>query len=235
LNITVKIGKSEFINEVVQFDVQRGKKIAILKYEEPPSMTVKRVAGKQDGIFYHKPGIVYNDADLRATSMAMQDYLYMYPAFGKATWETTREFIRFASLSGCETIIIDPVTRLTNHLDSSQTESALRELADELSCMAQDMGFFYIVTCHLKAPQNGPPHERGGRVQSNQFRGSRSMMEACFFMLGIERNKDPDLPDDERNTSSFVLLEDRNFGNSCRFDVFYDVNDQSYLEPPMKF
>ena len=68
-------------------------------------------------------------------------------------------------------------------------------------------------------------------MESNQFRGSRAMMENCYMMLGIERNKDPDLTEDERNTSSFVLLEDRTFGTTARFPVFYSIKDGSYLEP----
>ncbi|MFA7222778.1 MAG: Hint domain-containing homing endonuclease [Bacilli bacterium] len=225
------VHNSEFINEVVSFDISRGKKIAVLKYEEPPFITVKRIAGKQDGIFYHKPGVVYKDADLMATAKAMEPFLLMYPAFGQANWESTKDFIRYAALTGCETIIIDPVTKLTNGLDPSQTETLLRTMSDELACMAQDLGFFYIVTCHLKTPSNGPPHERGGKVQSSQYRGSRSMMENTFYMLGIERNKDPELSEEEQNTSTFVLLEDRNFGNSISFPVYYNKIDQSYREP----
>jgi len=227
----VKIGKSEFINQVVAFDIGRKKKIAVLKYEEPPFMTVKRVAGKLDGIFYHRPGVTYSDIALMATSQTMEEYLLMYPAFGKATWETTKEFIRYAALWGAETVIVDPVTKLTNHLNSSETENELRTLSDELACMAQDMGFFYIVTCHLKAPTTGPPHERGGKVQSYQYRGSRAMMENTYYKMGIERNKDPDLSEKEINTSTFVLLEDRNFGNTAKFPVFYDSTNQGYLEP----
>jgi twinkle protein len=227
----VKIGKSEFINQVVTFDVQRGKKIAVLKYEEPPFMTVKRVAGKIDGTFYHKPDVNYSDVALKATALSMQDLLIMYPAFGSATWETTKDFIRYAAMMGCETIIIDPITKLTNTLTSSETETELRKLSDELACMAQDMGFFYIVTCHLKTPYSGPPHERGGKVQSSQFRGSRAMMENTYYMMGIERDKDPLLTLVEQNTSTFVLLEDRNFGNSASFPVQYDPINQGYLEP----
>lgn len=231
----VKIGKSEFINELVAFDLKRGAKVGILKYEEKPWNTVKRVAGKLDGIFYHKPDLPYNDADLERTARSFQGNLLMYPAFGPAEWQSTREFIRYAALSGCKTIIVDPITKLTNHLSSSDTETELRKISDELACMAQDLGFFYIVTCHLKAPIAGPPHERGGKVQSNQFRGSRAMMENCFYMLGIERNKDPELTEQERNMSKFVLLEDRNFGNSDKFDVFYNTSDQSYKEPAYAF
>ncbi len=231
----VKIGKSEFINELIAFDLKRGKKVGILKYEEKPWNTVKRVAGKVDKTFYHKPDMQYNDADLERTSLSFQGNLLMYPAFGPAVWESTRDFIRYAALSGCKTIIIDPITKLTNHLSSSETETELRKISDDLACIASDLGFFYIVTCHLKAPVTGPPHERGGKVQSNQFRGSRAMMENCFYMLGIERNKDPELSEKERNTSTFVLLEDRNFGNSDRFPVYYNLADQSYLEPVLSF
>ena len=194
-------------------------------------MTVKRVAGKLDGMFYHRPGVAYSDAALKAAAMSMEEYLIMYPAFGKATWESTKEFIRYAAMSGCKTIIIDPVTKLTNHLNSSETENELRTLSDELACMAQDMGFFYIVTCHLKSATNGQPHERGGKVQSYQFRGSRAMMENTYYLMGIERNKDPDLSEKDQNTSTFVLLEDRNFGNTAKFPVFYDSTNQGYLEP----
>jgi twinkle protein len=101
--------------------------------------------------------------------------------------------------------------------------------------MAHDLGFFYIFTCHLKAPTSGPPHERGGAVQSAQFRGSRAMIESTYYLLGIERNKDPMLPEAERNTSHMVLLEDRNFGNVCRIKVVYDPHTQSYREPTTVF
>lgn len=198
-------------------------------------MTAKRVAGKFDGLAYHRPGVNYRDEDLEKRVDSMNPYLLMYPAFGPATWDSTKEFIKYAAVLGCKTIIIDPVTKLGNGLSASDTETMLRKMSDEIACMAQDMGFFYIVTCHLKAPATGPPHERGGKVQSNQFRGSRAMMENTYYMLGIERNRDPELTDEERNTSTFVLLEDRNFGNTCSFKVQYNPIKQSYLEPISSF
>jgi twinkle protein len=231
----VKQGKSEWINELVAFDVKRGAKVAVLKYEENPVVTVKRISGKLDGIAYHRPGISYSDEDLERTAGRIDPYLFMYPAFGRADWESTKEYIRYCAVMGCKTVIIDPLTKLTNHLSSSDTETELRKISDELSFMAMDLGFFYIVTCHLKAPNAGPPHERGGKVQSSQFRGSRAMMECTFYMLGIERNRDPELSEAERNRSTFVLLEDRNFGNTCMFPVDFDPITQAYLEPVSRF
>lgn len=54
-------------------------------------------------------------------------------------------------------------------------------------------------------------------------------------MLGIQRNKDPELPVKERNTSYFVVLDDRKHGRSGKFPVFYDTDTGDYLEPPEGF
>ena len=60
------------------------------------------------------------------------------------------------------------------------------------------------------------------------------MMRACYYMIGIERDKTVDDPI-ERNTSSFVLLEDRAFGNVGSFDVYYNRDTGDYLEPVQEF
>lgn len=54
-------------------------------------------------------------------------------------------------------------------------------------------------------------------------------------MVGIERNKDPELSPKERNTSYFVILDDRKHGRAGKFAVFYDVDTGDYLEPPEGF
>lgn len=54
-------------------------------------------------------------------------------------------------------------------------------------------------------------------------------------MVGIERNKDPELPMKQRNTSWFVLLDDRKHGRAGKFPVFYDIDTGDYLEPPEGF
>jgi hypothetical protein len=53
-------------------------------------------------------------------------------------------------------------------------------------------------------------------------------------MIGIERDKSLEDPI-QRNTSQFVLLEDRAFGNSGYFDVYYNRETGDYLEPKQEF
>ena len=56
-----------------------------------------------------------------------------------------------------------------------------------------------------------------------------------YYMVGIERNKDPELSLKERNTSTFVILDDRKHGRNGRFSVYYDTDTGDYLEPPEGF
>lgn len=54
-------------------------------------------------------------------------------------------------------------------------------------------------------------------------------------MIGIERSKASELSLKQRNTSHFVILDDRKHGRSGKFPVFYDIDTGDYLEPPEGF
>ncbi|MNL49624.1 hypothetical protein D3C87_1725750 [compost metagenome] len=88
--------------------------------------------------------------------------------------------------------------------------------------MALDLDVVIFIFCHLRNPDSGPPHELGGHVLSSQFAGSRAMARSCNLMLGLEGNRSPDLQAEERNVRHLVLLEDREFGESGRFGLYWD-------------
>ena len=152
--------------------------------------------------------------------------------FRSNRWDDIEPAIRFAVNQGATNVIIDPLTRLVSS-DPSEANKQLVEISDKISKMAKDLGFFYLILTHLNAPQSGKPHEEGGKVHSNQFTGSRAMMRACYYMLGIERDKTKE-DEIERNTSQFVLLEDIEFGNRGKFDVCYDRQTGDYLEQDLQ-
>ncbi|MBL4591216.1 MAG: AAA family ATPase [Phycisphaerales bacterium] len=232
----VKMGKSEVVNQIAHYDTQvLGDKIALFKLEEKPAMTVRKVAGKIAHKQFHIPDGDFTQQELIDGVKAVGDRVILYDSYGSTAWDDLKVAIRHSVVvEGVKTVIIDPLTRLTTGMDSASSNTELERVADEISKMAKDLGFHYIFLCHLKAPQTGKPHENGGKVRSNQFTGSRAMMRACYFMIGIERDK---TCEDEvrRNTSSFVLLEDRAFGNVGSFDVYYNRETGDYLEPSQEF
>lgn len=257
----VKIGKSEFVNQLSEHIIKtEGGRIALFKFEEEPEVTCKKVAGKMFGKDFTNPEkVIFVDEDgvfkdiygkeifniehgffdqtmLKKAVDAVGDNIIYYNNYGACSWDVVKGAIRHAVLvEGVTDIVLDPISRMVQGLTAAEANTALEKFADELSKMAKDLGFIYYCFCHLKSPDAGPPHERGGKVLSHQFTGSRAMMRSTYYMWGIERNKDPDLSQKERNTSTIVLLEDRKYGRSGYFKVYYDQDTGEYMEPPEGF
>lgn len=257
----VKQGKSEMVNQFTEYVIRHDKKkIALFKFEEEPSITCQKIAGKmyhkdltnaekiytqtEDGTWVDVWGEViaegergyFTQNDLNEAVDAVGDQVIYYNNYGRAYWDELKGAIRHAVLvEGVEDIVIDPLTRLTSGMSPGDANTELERFSDEISKLAKDLGFTFYVFCHLLKPDSGPPHERGGAVQSGQFRGSRAMMQSCYYMIGIERDKDPEKSLKEQSTSWFVVLDDRKHGRTGRFKVFYDVATGDYLEPPEGF
>jgi len=228
----VKCGKSEWLNELAIHLVKSGHTPFLIKGEEVVKLTARKLAGKLAGKIYHRPDIEVDEVEAREMLEKLDKNIILYDRDNDLDWESIKAAIRHAVIvEGSKFIFLDPIVCLTDGMEASEANTFLQKFSREIDQMAKDLGFTYFVFTHLNAPRTGQPHERGGKVQSLQFTGSRSMMRATTYMIGIERNKDPELDEVEQNTSYFVLLEDRNNGNTCRFPVYYDKDTGSYLEP----
>ena len=234
----VKVGKSSFVNELLNHMIYVDKLCpCLIKTEEEPNMTFRKIASVHYGIPFHKPDANFTQEQLdSAINTLPKDSLkYIYDYKNGTTWEDVKEAIRYAVQDEkCRDVLIDPITAFTDGMPASDVDIMLKKISRELAEMAKDLGFTYYVFCHLNAPPAGAkPHEEGGRVKSNQFAGSRGMMRACHYMIGIER--DTQAEDEEtRNQSTFVLLADRMFGNTGRFPVYFNKETERYLEKDYK-
>jgi len=218
-----KQGKSEIVNTLTaHFIKEHGWKVFLCKPEESNNKTYKLVAGKLEGKFFHDPTKEFDMEAYDRAGEVIKDHLFMLNLYQSITWEVLKADIRAAAMEGCKAIIIDPITNLTNGMESGAANTRLQEIAQELAAMALDLDVVIFIFCHLRNPDTGPPHELGGRVLSSQFAGSRAMARSCNLMLGLEGNRDPHLPAEERNLRTLVLLEDREFGESGEFKLYWD-------------
>lgn len=111
-----------------------------------------------------------------------------------------------STASGIDAVFIDPITNLTNGMSSGDANTKLQEIAQELAAMAKDLDMAIFIFCHLRNPDGGLPHDRGGSVLTSQFSGSRAMGRSCNYMFGIEGNKDPELGiEGEEHTNTCVV------------------------------
>lgn len=230
----VKMGKSDVLNTLAaHFIKEHDVKVFLAKPEEAVRKTIKLLYGKLVGKKFHDPKVPFDMQAYKEAAEIAKGKVQYLEVYQLLRWEELKNDIRDAVVTkGCRVVFIDPITNLTNGISSGEANTVLQEMAQEVAAMALELDIIIFLFCHLKAPDSGPAHERGGKVMSHQFAGSRAMMRSCNYMLGLEGNKDPDTPLEERNVRKLVLLEDREFGNVGSLRIYWDENTTLFTELP---
>lgn len=223
LGAGVSVGKTDFLMQQIAKDLEDGHKVATFMLEQSKVETLKRIAGKKDGIFYHLPDKEYDIEKLQATVRQMNN-LYIYDNFGKIDWDTIKSKIRSATHSfGCKIFYIDNLTALNAHSDDERRN--LDAMMEEIASLAKELHIWILLVSHLNPPKSGPSHEAGGKVEQGQFTGSRAIMRWSQFMIGVERNtlhEDEDL----RKQGLVRCIKDRFSGKATGHTIgfVYDVD-----------
>lgn len=245
------MGKSDLRNEVAaHFIRNHGVKVFMACPEEANKTTYKKLAGKLENKIFHDPK---RDFDYEAYDRAgelLKPNLALINLYQHIGWESLRKDMITAAEWGAKAHFIDPITNLTNGVNSGEANTMLQGIAQDISALALDLNIVVFMFCHLKAPEGNIsadqraakykmgkfiglgncPHEMGGDVMSAQFAGSRAMMRSANLMVGLEGNKDPELDEETRNMRAIRILEDREFGVSEKFSLYWDKNTGRFTE-----
>lgn len=232
----VGIGKTDWFSQLSAHLISEHQcKIGLFKLEENPAHSIKILAGKIAHTPFHRPDIAFDEALLVNTVTSMRDNVYVYNHFGFKCWADIKADIRTLTGYGVFYFIIDPLTALISH--EKDEHKALNEMMEEMAALTQELNITIFYSSHLNPPERASKsHEEGGKVKESQLYGSRAMIRWSHYIFGLERNKHAEdemgNPDTiKRNTTRFVLLKDRQYGRTGNFDIFYDSNTTSYLEP----
>lgn len=227
-----KMGKSEVVNSLAAHLVGvHDWKVLLAKPEEANVKSVKLLAGKIAHARFHDPNVEFDEkAFEEAGKVLMGRKVCMLNLYQHLGWETLKGDIYAAKAEGIDAVFIDPITNLTNGMSAADANTKLQEIAQELAAMAKDLDIVIFIFCHLRNPDGGAPHDRGGAVLTSQFAGSRAMGRSCNYMFGIEGNKDPDLDEMERNIRHLVLLDDREYGEVGRVSLYWDKDTTAFNE-----
>ena len=230
----VGVGKTNWAKELQSHLVNvQGLPVGVFMLEESVGRTLKGIAGKFVGKAFHKPDGSYTQEELTTAIKSLDGKVFLYNHSTEGTdWDSIKRAIRYMVVSlGVKDIFLDNLTVMVAHLSASEANDEVNRIAKELAQLLQELDFTVYGFSHLNAPSTGHPHERGGKVLVSQFTGSRGLMRFGNYMIGIERNLDPELPESERNLSTMVLLKDREYGHVGQFDVRYYPDTDKYLEP----
>lgn len=247
----VKMGKSDLLNALAAHFIKEHKvKVFMAKPEEANKKTYKLLAGKIVGRNFNDPDKEFDYEQYDQAGKVLDGKLAMVNLYQHLGWNSLRSDILSAIHWGAKAIFIDPITNLTNGEEAGDANTKLQAIAQDLAAIALDNDVVIFLFCHLKAPSDNIskerrskyyhdgktiglgncPHELGGDVSSAQFAGSRAMMRSCNLMLGLEGNKDAELEDETRNIRHLVLLEDREFGETGRFGLYWSRETTLFKE-----
>lgn len=247
----VKMGKSDVLNSIAaHFIKEHDVKVFMAKPEEANKKSYKLLAGKIVGKVFHDPKVEMDNKAFDEAGKVLEDRLAMVNLYQHMGWDSLKDDIVLAVHWGAKAVFIDPITNLTNGMNSADANVKLQEIAQDLAKMALDHNIVIFIFCHLKANEGSItkekrslyyresktiglgscPHELGGDISSSQFAGSRSMMRSCNMMIGLEGNKDEELDKEVRNVRHLRLLEDREFGETVTCKVYWNQNTTELKE-----
>jgi twinkle protein len=234
LGAGVGIGKTNWAKELQSWLVNvQQLNIGVFMLEESVGRTLKGIAGKFVGKPFHKPDGSFTDEELRDAISALEGRVFLYNHATSGTdWDSIKKAIRYMVVScGVKDIFLDNLTVMVAHLPAAEANDEVNRIAKDISQLLQELDFTLYGFSHLNPPQSGISHERGGKVLESQFTGSRALMRFGNYILGLERNKDPELSEEERNVTKMVLLKDREYGNVGSVTLYYNSTTDQFLEP----
>ena len=215
-------GKTEGFKELIDHVINVHQLPAgVLFLEEPAEKTLKVLAGKRYNKRFHVPDGDWHLDELISGINDLRGKVYLYNHFGNKDWETIKKKIKYMVISlGIKDIFLDHLTAMV--AQEADEYKALNRIMEEMASLTQELDCTIFYISHLRKA-NGVPHEEGGRVSADQFKGSGAIVFWSNFLFGLERNQQADSPA-ERNTTTFRVLKDRNTGLSTgmTFKLWYD-------------
>lgn len=227
-----KMGKSEVVNALARHLItEHNLKVLLAKPEESNVKTYKLLVGKVTGRIYHDPKVEFDEESFDEGGKSVMDKVCMLNLYQNITWDVLKQDIYAAASEGVGAVFIDPITNLTNGMTATQTNEHLQGVAQELAVLAKDLNIVIFIFCHLnKPPKGSTPWDRGGKITTDYFAGSSAMARSCNYAIGIEGNKDEELPEEQRNMRDIVLLADREFGEVGRCRLYWNKNNGLFTE-----
>ncbi len=225
------IGKTEFLKEIMlnlSFDQEQ--KVGAMFLEQKPAQTLLRLVGGMLGKRLHVPGEEWNPEKIQQCIDKLAGKVYFYDHLGSQSIDSVINKIRYLVKGlGCKYLIIDHLTALAAEMDDER--KGIDKAMARLGALVHELNCTILLVSHLAKPFEGLSYEEGRRVTASAFRGSQSIQYWSSFMIGLERNKLADDPDD-RLITTVRVLKDRFTGEAdgVSFELKYNRDNGKLQE-----
>jgi twinkle protein len=186
----------------------------------------RRLAGLMLGQRIHVPGAVWDEEKIKGALAKIDDRLIAYDISKEGArgteWETIKAKLTYMVKGlGIKYVVLDHLTALTSHAKDERRE--LDKIMAELGVLVKSLDCTVFLVSHLSAPGEGLTYEEGRPVTPRSFRGSQSIQYWSAFMIGLERNKLSEEPE-ERLLTKVRILKDRFSGEADGMTMYLKYN-----------
>lgn len=207
-------GKTDALKEDIAHNiVVHGVKCMTMFLEEPNlNLTIDTIAGKIDGILYHKPGLDFDRERYRTTRQLVADHLVLFKVEDSIEPEDVLALIREAVEGhGVSQVYFDHVTYILDAMGEGGLD-ATKQFMRALNDLNKSLPFTLHYVGHLRKKDNkSRSHEEGGRITLDDFAGGKAITQYANFVVGLERSQQSE-DQDEKNTTILRGLKDRYLG-----------------------
>lgn len=233
----VGLGKSAQAHEIAAHNIKEHKENVFGVFlEEEVHESLWNISGKMDSLPYHRPECAKeNWEQYLETARGLDGRLFLWESSvnvcNRFDIDEILKAIRFNTLEyGVRFHVIDNMTRLVDHLSSSDANEFINKYSSEIANMATELSIHIDVYSHLNQPRGKGEvdHESGGEVKASQFTGSRGIMRSFPVLGGFERNKHAE--GDLKNNSYMSIIKNRKYGGEGKIKTQYNPKTGRLLE-----
>lgn len=220
-------GKTTFIRDVIAYSaLYQNHKIVLLSFEETPRDVVLKLAGYSMGQVVHRPGNQIDSNEIKKHAESF-DNVYIHNNEDLPSSDKLRDKLRYyVKLTGATIVVLDNLTAVTaGMVDERQ---GVDKLMYALSSLALQLDILVFAVSHLSKP-DGLSYEEGRQITPSALRGSQSIQYYSSFILGVERNRLSESPQ-QRNQVTLRVLKDRVTGESDGETIPLVYTDKGILE-----
>lgn len=232
-------GKTTCLTKIAENLVSIGERIGLIYLEERNKQTLQRFVSSTLGVSYKKfkrnPLSVASEQDISNVyeRFSKERMLVMLDHFGSLPISTLMQKVKHMYfVEKCKYIFLDHLSMVISGSDVSDERKELDIVMTELAsfCAANDVAVFLVVHLNrqgsneLKPPKGKEDEPFWVRVTKEHIRGSASIEQIAWNVLGIEQEI---MPDRSRGRARWVFLKNREGGELGIADTF-SINDDDW-------
>jgi twinkle protein len=206
-------GKSTMIREIILHLIKNTEsKIGIISLEESPAETARKLSGMAINKNPANEEIDLDELRIGFDSVFGEDRILVLDHQGSIQDDSIINQLEYMCLSGCKYIFIDHITILVSEGTEGLTgNEAVDKIMNDLLRLVKSHDVWIGLISHLRKSPTSKSFEEGKLPGLDDIKGSGSIKQISFDIIGFARNLTADL-DEQRNTIMMRVLKSRYTG-----------------------